>query len=322
MTRVSVIVPTYGRPDSLERCIRALSHQTRVPDQVVVTVRADDAISHQHLEELCRALPALPIERVTVNAAGKSNAINAALKVATGDVLCFTDDDAEPFPDWVERIERTLADGRIGGVGGRDIVIHPHGRDDGVCHVVGRLSWYGRLTGNHHLRLVPPLVRRVDILKGVNMAFTRDALGGFNLDKNLRWKGAFHDEIDYCLYVTNRGKTLLYDPDLQVTHRPAPRTWSADRRDFAAMQFESAFNLTYLLLKHLPWPRKIAFLAYQLLVGQRTALGLLTFPYTLTRRDMIYGQFPAGPRLQAMAIAGKLAALYIFTRTRIQAESR
>src|SRR5205823_3962818 len=151
---------------------------------------------------------------------------------------------------------------------------------------------------------------------GVNMAFTSTALNGFRLDERLQWRGAYHDEIDICLYVRKQGKPLLFDPGLKVIHRPAPRTWSAGRMDLKAMQFESSFNSTYLLLKHLSWPRKVAFLAYCLLIGQRTALGLITFPYMVTKRDRIDGRYPVGLRLQLIAYAGKLWAICIFLRSR------
>lgn len=308
---IGVLVPTTYRHASLRRCLEALGSQNRPIDQLVVVHRRDDAAAAQVLVDARRCNPlANALEEVIVELPGKSLAINAGLAVVRTDIICFTDDDAEPLVDWTERIEQALTDERVGGVGGRDIVYNNEKPDDDTCSVVGQLTWYGRIVGNHHLCLVPPTVRQVSILKGVNMAFRREALDGFRLDPALGWKGAFHDEVDYCLYVRNRGKLLLYDPALQVIHRPAPRNWSADRRNFDVIQFESTFNLTYLLLKHLSWPRKIAFLVYSLLIGQRTALGLITFPYILTRRDKIYGQFPAGARLQAIAYAGKLAAIY------------
>jgi hypothetical protein len=194
-------------------------------------------------------------------------------------------------------------------------VINPDGPDDGACTVVGHLTWYGRLIGNHHLRVIPPTVRSVSVLKGVNMSFTREALGDFRLDERLQWKGCFHGDVDFSLHVWKQGKILLYDPAVQVLHRPARRAWAADRMDLKTNQFESTFNLTYVLLKHLSWPRKVAFLAYCLLVGQRTALGLITFPYMVTRRDRIYGRYPAGLRLQLSAYAGRLWAICIFLRS-------
>ncbi len=46
---LSVIVPTYRRPDEVIRCLKALENQNRLPDQVVVTVRPDDTASLESL---------------------------------------------------------------------------------------------------------------------------------------------------------------------------------------------------------------------------------------------------------------------------------
>jgi glycosyltransferase involved in cell wall biosynthesis len=35
---------------------------------------------------------------------GKSHAVNAALRIARGDLLAFTDDDVTPEPAWIERM--------------------------------------------------------------------------------------------------------------------------------------------------------------------------------------------------------------------------
>src|SRR5438045_1192654 len=97
---VSVIVPTYGRPGPLERCISALAAQTRLPDQVLVVVRDEDVATHSTVGELVARFKNLPVTMVTVCSSGKSRAINAALERAVGDIICFTDDDAEPFDNW------------------------------------------------------------------------------------------------------------------------------------------------------------------------------------------------------------------------------
>src|SRR5437868_6390288 len=101
--QISVIVPTYGRPDSLRRCMAALAAQTRLPDQVLVSVQYGDNATQRSLEELMTLFNNVPITKVTVCGQGKSRAINAALEKNVGDIICFTDDDAEPYEDWIER---------------------------------------------------------------------------------------------------------------------------------------------------------------------------------------------------------------------------
>ena len=218
----------------------------------------------------------LTLRKVTVSRPGKSVGVNAGLKSITGDIVCFTDDDAEPYPDWIEKIARHFENSTVAGVGGRDVLIQKGKPIKGKCKVVGRMSWFGRCIGNHHLELESGEPIEVDILKGVNMAFRADYLRGFRLDENLKWQGAAHDEIDFCLFVKKQGGKIIFDPNLKVNHYLAPRLWGTPREELTKNIYEHSHNYTYLILKYFSWPKKMAFLAYFFLIGQRSSWGLLT----------------------------------------------
>ena len=51
--------------------------------------------------------------------------MNRGLDSARGDLVVFTDDDAEAQADWLERIEAKFADPSVGAVGGRDWIQLP-----------------------------------------------------------------------------------------------------------------------------------------------------------------------------------------------------
>ena len=275
--KISVIVPTYRRPRYLERCLKALTGQTKKPNEVIVVTRETDLDSKQmitHLQNLYEE--AFALKGIAVSRPGKSIAINSALEVVTGDIICFTDDDAEPHPDWIEKIARHFENSTVAGVGGMDIIIKNGKSIKGKCKVVGQMSWFGRCIGNHHLELESGEPIKVAILKGVNMAFRANYLRGFRLDENLKWQGAAHDEIDFCLFVKKQGGKIIFDPNLKVNHYLAPRLWGAPREELTKNIYEHSHNYTYLILKYFSWPRKMAFLTYFFLVGQRSSWGLLT----------------------------------------------
>ena len=101
--KITVLVPSYRRPDLLVKCLGALERQTRRPDEVVVVLRDTDHESRDAFASY-RAGTSLPLVAALVSRPGQMAAMNAGLEAATGEVVCFTDDDAEPFADWVERI--------------------------------------------------------------------------------------------------------------------------------------------------------------------------------------------------------------------------
>ncbi|HEX8325133.1 MAG TPA: glycosyltransferase [Tepidisphaeraceae bacterium] len=271
---VSVLIPSWRRPDELSVCLAALCQQTVPATQVVVAVRDDDDVTHAHLEQLERS-QSVPggFQKVTVGKVPLTASMNAGLAVTTGDLVALTDDDAEPRADWLERCAATLAaHPDVGGVGGRDW--QPHERWDE--RRVGTVSWFGRVVGNHHLGAGP--ARDVDLLKGVNACFRGELVRRIGFDLRLRGRGnVTHWELSLCLGVRRAGWRLVYDPSIAVDHRPAVRH-DGDvnaRGGFDEGSFiDSVHNETLALLEYLrPWQR-VAFLTWAAMIGTGSTPGL------------------------------------------------
>ena len=274
--RVSVIVPTLRRPDDLLRCLDALAGQWVPADEVIVIVRYDDYATLDRLDAWQRSHALAGLKRVTTEVPGVVAAYNLGADTATGDVICFTDDDAAPHRDWIERIQRAFAaDSTIGGLGGRDL-IYQHGKAiQGTKRQVGTINWFGRMVGNHHVGGGP--ARDVAVLKGVNMCWRRLAIEGIRFDHRLRGSGAqVHCEVAFSLAVARRGWRLVYDPFLLVDHFHAPR-FDEDQRDrFNELAFFNAvFNFTLVMVETLPPFRRWAYLRYATWIGSRDGPGWL-----------------------------------------------
>jgi len=264
VAKISVVIPTYRRPDYLRRCLEGLETQTRPADEIVVVRRSDDASTRRVVVEY----PNRPLTEVLVSAAGVLAAMKAGMTKARGRIVAFTDDDAVPRPDWLQRISHLLDDASVGGVGGRDI--QTPGDGSPPTHNVGRITAWGKVIGNHHAGIGPP--REVMVLKAVNMAFRREAL---RLPSGLRGQGAqAHFEVATCLWARRQGWRLLYDPQLIVDHYPAPRLDGDHRRTPGSSAVRDAtYNLVWCLLAGNPglyWRRA----AYGLTIGDRAAPGI------------------------------------------------
>lgn len=282
--RLAVIVPSFRRHQDLARCLAALRVQRRAPDSVIVALRDEDAEGRAMLAELCSSWPQLAW--VVVHRSGVVAAMNAALAAAEGDVVALTDDDAEPAEDWLERIAAQFAsDERIGGVGGRDDQTGVSGeRAD-----VGRLQWFGRIVGNHHLGVGPP--RDVDVLKGVNCAFLLRLVRAEGFDERLHGEGAqVHWELALCLAMRRKGWRLVYDPAIKVRHHVAIRH-DADQlhrgRFDQAPHEDAVFNETLVLAEHLHGVRRTAFILWAFLIGTAAEPGVLQLPRVLVREGEV-----------------------------------
>lgn len=306
MPSISVIVPTYRRPAQLAGCLDALAAQVRRPDEVVVVLRPEDRATAAALAtwQAARrtALAPFPLQTALVRTGGFGRARNAGRRAATGELLAFIDDDARAAPDWLARLEAWLAVPGAGGAGGRDVVHRPGGAivPAGPAGTpVGRVGWYGRLWGNHHRGSGPP--RPVHFLKGCNMAFRRAALPWS--DERLAGE-QYLDEVDLGLGVLARGYRLLYDPAVQVAHYPAPVHGAGGRGVLTpARVYALNCNYVYLMLKHLPWPRALAALAFTCTAARASYWGVLGFAWARWVRDT------GGAWTAAEAAAGTAAGM-------------
>ncbi|MBY4674817.1 glycosyltransferase family 2 protein, partial [Burkholderia multivorans] len=102
---VSVVVPTYRRPDLLERCLDALCVQVFDPTTYEIIVVDDDpAGSARPVVDACRArMTDVPAIRYlsAPDTQGPAGARNVGWRSARGALIAFTDDDTIPDPTWL-----------------------------------------------------------------------------------------------------------------------------------------------------------------------------------------------------------------------------
>ncbi len=271
---ITVLIPSWRRPESLARCLDGLEAQSRLPDEVVLAVRGDDVETRDLLD---RRRSPLPTRIATPSRPGLIAALNVGYDLASGDVVVATDDDTVARPDWLRLIEaRFREDPRLGALGGPDRMVLQDHPPEGIPGIeVGKVATFGRVVGNHHLGTGE--MREVDILKGCNLAIRAAALGERRIDTRLRGTGAeHHTELDLCLGLRREGWRVAYDPAVVVDHyEEARHEGSREVGKSAAEHHDSIHNQTYALLKHLPPARKAVAFLYGVLVGTRDNPGLL-----------------------------------------------
>ena len=234
--------------------LRSLDKQSVLPERVIVVTRDIDTESTHWVQENLEW--SFPLSHYIVTVPGVIAAENLGLSKMTEDedIVAFLDDDAEAPPDWIKVIKEKLRPDHIAAVGGPDYIV---GEKDSTyprfCEVVGRLTPYGKVIGNHHQ--LSSGEREVQVLKGVNMAFKRKGLplldeklaSEHHLGNGSQW------ELDLCFYARKNGK-LLFIPDLKVNHYS-----NHSHFDILKNQKNNAHNITYVMLKHLPIFNKFIF---------------------------------------------------------------
>jgi cellulose synthase/poly-beta-1,6-N-acetylglucosamine synthase-like glycosyltransferase len=280
---ISCLIPSFHRERDLERCLTAILAQNRQPDEVLVVARAGDTATYHTVASWRERIP---LRLVEITVPGQVQALNAGLARCIGDVVVITDDDAAPRPDWVSRIEaHFVTDEKIGAVGGRDWVNENGVAEMGARRISGKILWFGRVIGNHHLGFGP--ARDVDILKGVNCAFRLAAIRPIGFDPRLRGIGAqVHNDMLACLSIRHAGWRIVYDPAIGVDHYPAPRFDRDQRNVFdARATADRAFNFRLALSAVSPPWRRAAAIFWHRIVGTGEAPGCARVLVMLAKRD-------------------------------------
>lgn len=96
---VTVVVPTYRRPQQLRSCLEALAAQTFPEPWEVVVV--DDGSPQPFTASDMPAADRCALRVIRQENAGPAAARNRGVREARGDFVAFTDDDCRPEPGWL-----------------------------------------------------------------------------------------------------------------------------------------------------------------------------------------------------------------------------
>ena len=223
---VSVVICCYtmARWRLLNRAVESVRRQSVSARQIVLVV--------DHCPDLL-ALARTEIEGVEVVAnaetRGLAGARNTGLRVATGDVVAFLDDDAAADVDWLEHLSAAFdANDSVIGVGGA--VTPQWAGGERPRWFPAEFDW---VVGCSYTGL-PDTAGPVRNFIGANMSFRRDPvvdLGGFaeHLGRTeTRPLGCEETELCIRLARTHPGTALHHVPAASVTHYVPPERcrWS------------------------------------------------------------------------------------------------
>lgn len=121
MIKLSIIIPTYNRPDLLAVALEHIA-MARVPDDVALTVIVSDNNSAPRNQEANKAVvgrfPRLNMVYLLATKQGRSHALNFAVAHTADDYLGFIDDDEKMDSAWFEVVAAHLRQGGMDFLGG------------------------------------------------------------------------------------------------------------------------------------------------------------------------------------------------------------
>ncbi len=110
---LSVIMPTFDRPENLVRAVRSLFSQTCLRRMGFTLILVDNTPGHTAMASI-KALRSECPDMITLISLhepnpGVANARNAAMRAAKTDLIAFLDDDQTAPPDWLEALLEAYA---------------------------------------------------------------------------------------------------------------------------------------------------------------------------------------------------------------------
>ena len=219
---VSVVIPTYRRPDLLGRCLEAAAAQdydARTYEIVVADDGADRAT-----REFVQRFAARSAERggpevryIAVRGAhGPAAARNRGWQAARGEIIAFTDDDTIPDPRWLAHGIGAFRP-EIAAVWGHVSMPIPQVPTDYERDAKG-LEGAEFVTANC-------FVRRSAL----------DAVGGFDERFRLAWR----EDSDLLFMLLARGFEVIGAPDAVVLHPVRPGRWGVSISQQKKAQFDA-----------------------------------------------------------------------------------
>lgn len=216
---VSVVLCTRDRPVQLRRALAALSRLDPPPGEVVVV---DNAPRTGATQQVVVQFPG--VRRVVEVRPGLSRARNTGVAASAGEIIAFTDDDAEVWPSWAQHLAGAFTDPEVMVVTG---LVVPGGLDSAgqvvfERHMGGFGQGYRRRTFDRRFfaGMRPYGVPVWRIGAGANMAVRRrvfEQLGGF--DERLGAGAAGCSEDSELWYrVLAHGWACRYEPAAAVSH--------------------------------------------------------------------------------------------------------
>ena len=258
--RISVIIPTMNRPQTLLRTLRSFASGSRVPDQVVVVDQsADPATRGENRAALESCAGGFETEYLHQELPSLTRARNLGAAAAKYDTLIMSDDDVDLEPDTVANVYDLMRRPELALIAGLNL-------DSGPAHfnrVLGKIfmthSWRSREGGYVTASMLGRYPERID-----RELPTEWAMGYFFVIRRslaARWgvewdeklvKYAYAEDLDfsmgYCRHAAQEGLECILTPRVAVHHLVSGE-WRTPSYEATLFYIR---NREYLRRKHRP----------------------------------------------------------------------
>ena len=298
---VSIIIPTYGRPDLCLACLFTIS--TNPPTVAFEVLLVEDASNDPGIQALKRIQGLRFIEHV--ENLGFTLSCNAAVRHAKGTFLHFLNNDTEITRGWLDELLRAHTIHEKAGLVGSKL-IYPDGR----LQEAGGIVWRSGNAWNFGRMQDPTLhqfcyARPTDYCSAASILIEKtvfDQVGGF--DPN--YAPAYCEDTDLAFAVRRSGREVYFVPQSTVIHYEGLSHGRDENSGLKAYQRRNqnyfASKWTAELAHHYDEPKNLS-LAKDRIYGESRKL-FLVFDHYVPQHDRDAGSRTMSQVIQALLSLG------------------
>jgi glycosyltransferase involved in cell wall biosynthesis len=216
---VTVAICTWNRAPLLEKTLARLRDLEVPPDVRWEVVVVDNASTDDTARVIEKSADGLPLRCVREREQGLSRARNRAIEVASGDLICWTDDDVLVDPAWVARYARASRERPDASFFGGPIL--PWFESEPPRWVAAGIDEIGSAFALRDLGPLPIALSQTRLPFGANFAVRASVQRRFPFDAELGRVGGrllSGEETDAMLRMLAAGLTGAWLPDARVHH--------------------------------------------------------------------------------------------------------
>ena len=206
-TKISIIIPSYNRNNQIFKALDLLYPMANEENAEIVLVdqtgydktRLKEYSNKCRLKYIKRNKPNLPAAR------------NAGAEAASGEILLFIDDDAEPETGWIKNHLSAYKHSDIACVGGSV-------KDKNAKGILTHPINYNNINGEYIADFGCSTAQETVSCPGGNFSVRKEIWEKIRFDESYK-ANAYFEEVDFCFRLRKAGWKIYYEPAAAVVHK-------------------------------------------------------------------------------------------------------
>jgi len=204
---ITVFICTYNRGNLINGALKSIiKHQTQKPNEIIVVNGGGENDCQEFLEKWKKEFLQLKIIKTKNNNLAASR--NIGLPHCRGDLILQTDDDARPFPNWIEEMVKAHKNNPDCGVIGGQVI--DASRGNFLSKIADIATFPDHKT-----------IQKVRSVPGVNSSYKKEVIELVGKYDETLFRG---EDVDFNWRAIQIGWDVLFCPEIKVKHLHRP-TW-------------------------------------------------------------------------------------------------